>query len=152
MEQWFPFQKQTPSSQTKAWPLGPATPSQTQAGTTKYECVCACVRVRFRVIKSCLLFIRMFSTLKRRWRDVVVCLARPWRRRGAPHQTGSVLGLFFPLAWWWVVCSMLFHLWFCPRSCLGSVNYHCRQSCASCRCWFLRWRRSASTSGPKPHS
>lgn len=45
MEQWFRFQKQTPSPQTKVQLLGQATQSQTRAETMKYECV----RLRVRV-------------------------------------------------------------------------------------------------------
>ena len=32
------------------------------------------------------------------------------------------------------------------RCCRGRRNFLCRPSCGCCRCWFLRWRRSASTS------
>lgn len=120
--------------------------TESNSGRDNEVRVCAFACVCFCVIKSCL-FIRMFSTRKQRWRDVGACRVPPLHRFGAPLQTGLVPGVFIR----WHVDEMCVHVQVCPRSSPGSVNSHCRPSCASCRCWFLRWRRSASTSGHKAH-
>lgn len=107
-----------------------------------------CFRCYVFVFLHLLYSVNRFSPQSRKQRGVA-CQASHRQQPGALIQTGwgevfFIIFLRFSCTWW-EENTLIYDSYF-VRFCHGRQNFLYRPSCGFYKCWFLRWRRFASTS------